>query len=210
MSEWTRAAGRGGGCRSERQSASSHSTRKARTGRSMFFRVSSPSATSRALTRPCTASRSARDTRMPPGVASASSRAAMLTRRRRGRVVDDVRRRYAGRYGRRCGYPRAHRRWRQPSACWNSMAAPSASTALANSASAVAGGLDQPAAMSRQRRQQALGTMSLQPLERAAFVAPHQARVADHVRRQDCRQSALLSRHRPFLLREGANLARKS
>ena len=61
------------------QSSAAHSTRKARIGRSMFLRASSPRAWRETLSRPLTASRTARETIIPPGGASASSRAATFT-----------------------------------------------------------------------------------------------------------------------------------
>src|SRR5215468_10145810 len=61
------------------QSSADHSTRNARTGRAMFFRLRSPSGWRVALSLPWTASRTARDTMIPPGGASASRRAATFT-----------------------------------------------------------------------------------------------------------------------------------
>ena len=61
------------------QSSVFHSTRKAGIGRPMFLSSRSPRAWSEALSRPFTASRTARETTMPPGGASVSSRAATFT-----------------------------------------------------------------------------------------------------------------------------------
>ena len=58
---------------------------------------------------------------------------------------------------------------------------------------AIAGQLDQPAAMPGQCGLEPLGAMVPQARQRAALVPAHQAGVADHIGRNDGRQSALLT-----------------
>ena len=51
----------------------------------------------------------------------------------------------------------------------------------------VAGQLDQPPAVPRQHRLEALAAVLPQARQRAALVPPHQAGVADHIGCNDCR-----------------------
>ena len=97
----------------------------------------------------------------------------------------------AGQYGRQWRCPSGWSRLASAMACWNSMAAPSASTALANSTNA-------PSPVSLTRRppwRASVGskrsvTMALEPGERAALVTAHQARIANDICSKDRRQTS--------------------
>src|SRR5262245_7719457 len=175
------------------QSASSHSTRKARIGRSMFLSINSPRVMRFTLSRPCTASCIAREMTVPPGGASDCRRAAMFTpsivaldyqvSQMQTNAEDDL-------LGLRLlsievGYGLLNLNRRRQ--CIN--------CACEFNQRAIAHKLDQPAAKSRKCRLYAFLTVLPQSRQCAALVAPHQAGVADNVGSQDRRQFALLTGH---------------
>ena len=115
--------------------AGSQVTAKAWTGRSMFFRCRLPRSSKLAFMRPATASCTVREIRMPPGEASASSRAATLTPSPNRSSSSTIRSPRCRPMRRRMARSSGSSRAASCMTCCNSMAAVSASTAEPNSAS---------------------------------------------------------------------------